>query len=114
MRIGLIGDYDASVTAHQAIPLALQLAGRSLENRNVESVWLPTESLVEASDRRLSGFNGIWCVPASPYRSMAGALAGIRFARTNRVPFLGTCGGFQHALLEYVREVLGETRAEHA
>jgi CTP synthase (UTP-ammonia lyase) len=45
---------------------------------------------------------------------MAGALAAIRFARTNRVTFLGTCGGFQHALLEYVRHVLGETRAEHA
>lgn len=45
---------------------------------------------------------------------MAGALIAIRFARENRVPFLGTCGGFQHAIIEYARNVLGWTDAEHA
>jgi CTP synthase (UTP-ammonia lyase) len=45
---------------------------------------------------------------------MEGALGAIRFARTERVPFLGTCGGFQHAMIEYARNVLGLARAEHA
>jgi CTP synthase (UTP-ammonia lyase) len=45
-------------------------------------------------------------VPASPYESMEGALLAIRFARERGVPFLGTCGGFQHALIEYARNVL--------
>ena len=106
IRIGLIGDYKTDVIAHQAIPKALELAGDP-----VEHVWLPTEELLSAT---LSGFSGFWCVPASPYESMEGALRAIRYAREQRRPFLGTCGGFQHALIEYARNVLGFTEADHA
>ncbi len=74
--------------------------------------WVPTEEILDAS--RVMDFSGLWCVPASPYRSMEGALTAIRFARENRRPFLGTCGGFQHAIIEYARNVLGWTDAEHA
>ncbi|WP_051318284.1 glutamine amidotransferase-related protein [Cohnella thermotolerans] len=45
---------------------------------------------------------------------MAGALNAIRYARTNCVPLLGTCGGFQHMVLEYARNVLGLADADHA
>ena len=44
---------------------------------------------------------------------MDGALRAIRFARQQQRPFLGTCGGFQHAVLEYARNVLGWDDAEH-
>ena len=53
-------------------------------------------------------------MPNGPYASEAGALAGIRHARENGVPFLGTCAGFQHSLLGYARDVLGLTGAQHA
>jgi CTP synthase (UTP-ammonia lyase) len=53
-------------------------------------------------------------VPASPYASADGALAAIRYARESSRPFLGTCGGFQHAVLEYARNVLGCSAAAHA
>ena len=65
-------------------------------------------------DGLLRGFHGIWCVPGSPYASMDGALNAIRFARENKVPFLGTCGGSQHVLIEFARNVLGRTAADHA
>jgi CTP synthase (UTP-ammonia lyase) len=45
---------------------------------------------------------------------MDGALRAIRYAREHGVPFLGTCGGFQHALIEYARSALGLREAEHA
>jgi CTP synthase (UTP-ammonia lyase) len=44
---------------------------------------------------------------------MAGALLAIQFARENGIPFLGTCGGFQHAVLEFTKNVLRRP-AEHA
>ena len=72
----------------------------------------PTEEIVAAT--RVFGFSGLWCVPTSPYRSMEGALLAIRYARESGVPFLGTCGGFQHAVIEYARNVLGWADAEHA
>jgi CTP synthase (UTP-ammonia lyase) len=44
---------------------------------------------------------------------MNGALNAIRFAREQGVPFLGTCAGFQHVLIEYARNVIGLTDADH-
>lgn len=111
IAIGLIGDYNQSVPAHRAAPLALQHAARAL-HIEIGFEWVPTEEVTSAS--RISRFDGLWCVPASPYRSMEGALLAIRYARENRLPFLGTCGGFQHAVVEYARNVLGWADAEHA
>ncbi|PRB49263.1 hypothetical protein CQ009_13420 [Pseudomonas sp. MYb2] len=110
IRIALIGDYDPQVTAHQAIPVALGLVAEHL-NRTVQFEWLPTEQI--HADTPLGEFDGFWCVPASPYKSEAGALRAIRFAREQRRPFLGTCGGFQHAVLEFSRNVLGWVDAVH-
>ena len=110
-RIGLIGDHDEKVVAHRAIPSALELAGQ-VANRNVTAVWLPTRELGSQTDFSL--FAGLWCVPASPYANMEGALAAIRFARETKLPFFGTCGGFQHAVIEYVRNALGKPEADHA
>lgn len=109
--IALIGDYNASVTAHRAIPLALELAAEGLA-QPTSFEWIPTDEIDGTT--RLTKFDGVWCVPASPYRSMEGALTAIRFARESRLPYLGTCGGFQHAVIEYARNVLGWTDAEHA
>lgn len=113
VRIGLIGDHDPTVTAHRAIPRALELAG-ARHGVAVAFEWIGTDDLSGGVTAALTGCDGIWCVPASPYRSEAGALRGIRFARESRRPFLGTCGGFQHAVLEYARNVLGMVAAAHA
>lgn len=110
LHLALIGDYNPDVTAHQAIPVALQQAADTL-GLNVQLHWLATDSITPATE--LHAFDGFWCVPASPYRDADGALRAIRFAREQKRPFLGTCGGFQHAVIEYARNVLGWTDAEH-
>jgi CTP synthase (UTP-ammonia lyase) len=111
--IALIGDYDPAVRAHAAIPVALHRAADELGCR-VEPVWIETENVSEHSAEQLTRFAGFWCVPNSPYRNPDGALSAIRFARESRRSFLGTCGGFQHALIEHFRNVAGLPQAEHA
>jgi len=111
LRVGLVGDRDDGVTAHRAIPQALEMAGEG-GGVVVEPAWLPTDQIGDGA--ALAEFDGLWCVPASPYRSTAGALVAIRVARERQLPFLGTCGGFQHAVIEYARNVLGWADAEHA
>jgi CTP synthase (UTP-ammonia lyase) len=111
IKIALVGERDDSVPAHQGIPLSLQLAANSL-GLSLTFEWLPTDQIISVES--VAGFKGIWCVPATPYRSMDGALLAIRYARENQVPFLGTCGGFQHAIIEYARNVLGWADADHA
>lgn len=111
VKVALVGDHNPAITAHRAIPEALRLASEAL-GVAVEYDWLATDSI--ADDAVLADYDGIWCVPGSPYVATEGALRAIRFAREQGVPFLGTCGGFQHALLEYARNRLGWVDAEHA
>jgi CTP synthase (UTP-ammonia lyase) len=111
-RLALIGDFNPDVVAHRAIPLALELANKAT-GCSVAWDWIGTDTITDAP-RQLADYAGVWCVPASPYRSMDGALAAIRFAREARRPFLGTCGGFQHALIEFARNVAHIAKADHA
>jgi CTP synthase (UTP-ammonia lyase) len=111
VRIALVGDHDASVTAHRAIPPALALAAESL-GATVEPTWLHT-STIDPVASALIPFDGVWVVPASPYANADGVFAAIRYARETKTPFLGTCGGFQYAVIEYARNVLGLTDADH-
>jgi CTP synthase (UTP-ammonia lyase) len=112
IRIALIGDYDEAITAHRAIPLALDLAATAI-GCSVAPDWIATPEL-ERGAQVLADYNAVWCTPGSPYASMDGALNAIRYAREQGLPFLGTCGGFQHALIEYARNVLGLAEADHA
>ena len=80
IRIALIGDYDPQVTAHQAIPVALGMLAEQT-GREVQFQWLPTEQI--HADAALAHFDGFWCVPASPYKSEAGALRAIRLPANN-------------------------------
>ncbi|MCU6683883.1 CTP synthase [Leclercia sp. 29361] len=111
LRIALVGDYNPDVLAHQAIPLAIDDAAAVLDI-TADYDWLATTELTSPED--LVGYDAIWLVPASPYKNVDAAFIAARYARENSVPFLGTCGGFQHALIEYARNVLGWQDAAHA
>ena len=100
-RVALVGDRSANVRAHARIPVLIEALLRR-EGIALDAYWMATP---EAEECDLSGFDAIWVVPGSPYASADGAIAAVRTARERRIPFLGTCGGFQHALLEYARHV---------
>ncbi len=108
--IALVGDYSEKHAAHRAIPKALGLA-RARAAADVAWEWVATRDIADAP-RDLAAFSGVWLVPASPYENTAGALGAVRWARECKRPFLGTCGGFQHALLEIARNVAGITDAD--
>jgi CTP synthase (UTP-ammonia lyase) len=111
--IAIIGDFKPENSSHRATNEALChcAAARGLP---IESRWVATTSIASTTAREdLAAFSGFWIAPASPYASMEGALSAIRFAREEGIPLLGTCGGFQHIILEYARNVLGFTDAEH-
>ncbi len=112
VHVLLIGDYSDSVPAHRAIPDALRFSAQAARTE-VKWTWRDTGLLEKDSPSDFETYDAFWCVPASPYRSFAGALKAIEFARKNGRSFLGTCGGFQHALIEYARNELGLAEADH-
>jgi len=108
-RLALIGDRSPHVRSHVRIPTLLA-ALRARDHIDLDAYWIPTDEVDEAT---IAGFDGVWLLPGSPYRSEAGAVTAVRTARERGIPFLGTCAGFQHALLEFARDVCGMVTAQH-
>lgn len=114
VRIGILGDYDPKSPTLPAVEKSLQHAAAQL-NQTVESEWIATPDLLKPdAEKKLESFDGLWAAPGSPYKSFEGMLKGIEFARRRDWPFLGTCGGFQYALIECARNVLGIQDADSA
>ena len=114
VRIGILGDFNTDFRSHHATTDSLQHAARKLQMK-VETEWLPTTSLTaDAAEKKLEGFDGLWAAPGSPYKNFEGMLRGIEFARRRDWPFLGTCGGFQYAFIEFARNVLHIADADSA
>lgn len=108
IRIGVIGDFNPQNSTHLFTTDAVQHAAEFL-GKPFETVWLPTDE-----PHNYGEFSGLFCSPGSPYKSLEGALVGIRNASEDKIPFIGTCGGMQHLVLEYARNVLGLKDAARA
>ena len=108
LTIGIVGERDPSFPPHIATDAALAHSAEAM-GIDIDARWIGTDdiSAVERAD-------AIWCAPGSPYRSLDGALAALTHGRERGVPTLGTCGGCQHMLLEFARNVLGFEDAQHA
>jgi CTP synthase len=116
IRLAIVGDFDRGVTAHEGIDASLARAQQT-QWPDLSWEWWHTSLLPVCSQHitEVIGVpDGVWCTPATPYANTEGALAAICYARESDTPFFGTCGGFQHAVLEFVRNVLGEGDAAHA
>ncbi len=82
-RVGIVGDFQPKNPTHRFTNDALGHVGLDFE-------WVPTEALEGDIEERLAPYDGVWIAPASPYRSMDGALAAIRHARERGVPLVAT------------------------
>jgi len=108
--IAVLGEYTPSYGPHQATDAAIEHS-KEILGTNISAEWISTQAIDE---RRLSDYSGLWIAPGSPYKSLEKTLRAIQYVREHRIPCLGTCGGFQHILLEYARNVLGLNDASHA
>jgi CTP synthase (UTP-ammonia lyase) len=108
--IAILGEYTPAFAPHTATTAAIEHAQSRL-GIAVEAAWRSTAAIDESLFAR---FDAIWVAPGSPYKDLALTLWAIRQARERGVPCFGTCGGFQHMVLEYARSVLGVRDAQHA
>jgi CTP synthase (UTP-ammonia lyase) len=114
IRIGVVGDYNPANPTHVFTTTGVGHAAAAI-GVEAEVTWIPTEEIGSSDDlAALLDFDALFISPGSPYRSLNGAVAAIEHARLRSVPLLGTCGGFQHLVLEYARNVAGFTDASHA
>ena len=113
MKLAIIGDYDSQYKPHIATNEAITHSIIKFEIP-LQYDWISTAVIDAEFEKIISSYDGFWIAPGSPYKSMSGALKIIQHARENKIPTLGTCGGFQHMVIEFARNVMGIADAEHA
>jgi len=109
-KLAIVGDYNSNLKPHIATDESIEHSCRCL-NIDVTADWVST---IDIGNNLFGRYSGIWVAPGSPYRSIENTIWAIKQARENNIPCLGTCGGFQHMILEYARNVLNIKDAQHA
>ncbi len=108
VKIAMCGKYAKLADAYISINEALKHAGAALKTR-VKIDWIETEVFEESPEEleMLRGYDGVLVPPGFGPRGTEGKILAVKFARENGMPFLGICFGFQMAVIEFARNVVG-------
>jgi CTP synthase len=107
VTIGLVGKYVELKDSYKSISEALIHAGVTNKTK-VNVRWIHSEKVTKENlDENLSGLDGILVAPGFGSRGISGKIEAVRYARENKVPFLGICLGMQCAVIEFARNVMG-------
>ncbi len=106
VTIALVGKYVELKDAYISINEALYHAGIH-HSSAVDIQRIDSESVENEGIGVLRGAHGILVAPGFGARGIKGKLKAIKYARENKVPFLGICYGMQLACVEFARSVCG-------
>ncbi|NLI40262.1 MAG: CTP synthase [Caldisericales bacterium] len=107
VKIGMIGKYTKLSDAYLSVNEALKHAGIATENK-VEIEWVDAETLTTPGEvEKLSKYDGLLVPGGFGYRGIEGKIEAARYARENKVPYLGLCLGLQIMTIEFARHVCG-------
>jgi CTP synthase len=112
IEIALVGKYDLE-DAYMSVHEALKHAGieRAVE---VNVSWVDSDDMLDRHTERLRDADGVVVPGGFGSRGTGGKIEAIRYARENDVPCLGLCLGFQMAVVEHARSILGLEGAHSA
>jgi CTP synthase (UTP-ammonia lyase) len=108
--VALLGEFDPTFAPHTATTAALEHSCDAV-GVTLRPDWVST---VDVDSSLFSRYSAVWVLPGSPYKSLERTIEVIRYAREHQIPCFGTCGGFQHMIIEYARNVLKFSDAQHA
>lgn len=106
LKIALVGKYVELQDAYLSVRESLYHAGIAC-GRDVDIAWVSSEKLHRGeAGEWLQGVSGVVVPGGFGYRGIEGKIIAARWARTNRVPYLGLCLGMQVMVIEFARHVL--------
>lgn len=110
VTIGMVGKYIDLVDAYKSLNEALTHGGIATQTKvNIE--YIDSEEIERDGPSRLASLNAILVPGGFGDRGTEGKIAAIRYAREEKIPYLGICLGMQLAVIEYARHVAGITDA---
>lgn len=105
VEIAIVGKYVELPDAYLSVAEALRHAATE-HSAKVKIKWVNSEEIEEKSaEALLEGVKGILVPGGFGNRGIEGKIEAIRYARENKVPFLGICLGMQCAIIEFARNV---------
>ena len=106
VRVAMVGKYVDLLDAYKSLNEALKHAG--LQNlTEVKVEYIDAEDIERKGTGLLEGVDAILVPGGFGDRGVEGKITAVRYARENRIPFLGICLGMHVALIEYARNVCG-------
>jgi len=112
ITIGIVGKYVSYEDSYKSLSEAL-LHGGVASNVEVKLKWIESESLSDqARDKELSDVDGILIPGGFGHRGVEGMIGAVRYAREEKVPYLGICLGLQCAVIEAARNLVGLPQAD--
>ena len=109
-KIVILGDFNPAYHTHLAVNETIRHLADAF-NDDIAFEWVDTDKLDIKKDLN-TRYSGIWVASGSPYKDMQNVINAIQYARENNIPTFGNCGGFQHMIIEYARNVCGITDAD--
>ena len=107
LRIGIVGKYVELHDAYMSVKESVSHAAVRLD-QDVEICWIHSGDLEKGKRLdELGEVDGIIVPGGFGYRGIEGKIAAAKFARENKVPYLGLCLGMQVMCIEYARNALG-------
>jgi CTP synthase len=111
VRIAIVGKYTSSKDAYKSLTEAVR-HGAAANRTHVEILWIDAEDIErDGTTSHLSDADAIIVPGGFGQRGSEGKIEAIRYARENKVPFLGICFGMQMAVVETARNVAGLSKA---
>jgi CTP synthase len=109
ITIGITGKYTGLRDSYASIIKALEHAGVANQVK-VNIKWIETTSIEKGKvkvEEALKDVSGIIVPGGFGKRGVEGKIACVKYARENKVPYLGLCYGFQVAIIDFARHVCG-------
>ena len=110
LTIAMVGKYVELSDSYKSVNEALRHAGMRNHVR-VKIEHIDSETITPESVAQLAKFDGILVPGGFGKRGIEGKIQTARFARENRIPYLGICLGMQVATIEFARHVAGLAEA---
>ncbi len=111
-RIAIVGKYTDLRDSYASVKEALIHAGAALDSR-IDVKWIESDTLEKGdTGKKLEDVDGILVPGGFGKRGIEGMVNAIRYARENKVPYLGICLGMQLMVVEYSRNIAGMKNAD--
>ena len=110
VKIGLVGKYLSNADTYASVIEAIKSAAWNL-GRSAEIKWIDSEEIEKEGVKALRGVQGIIIPGGFGNRGIEGKISAAKYARENKIPYLGLCLGMQIATIEFSRHVCELTGA---